>query len=308
MKRFLRGSVIGLLLLFVAIELAGRFYGLHQTPTYISSPEFEYVHAPNQDRLIYRNKFVTNEFGMRSDHLDDQREQTILLIGDSVINGGNPTDHDSLASTILQRWITQETQRPTTILNVSSGSWGPDNATAFLNKHGLFDADAMILVVSSHDAYDNMTHEPIVDVHPQFSTDNYTLAWSKLIQRGWQKVEGKLFPPEVPTKLQKSDLGINYSLDFNPGFRALLAMAEQRGIPFLIFLHPTTLEVNRRKWDRAGQEIMAFAEAHDIPLIDELNAGLINQAAYRDDIHYSDEGQKQLATLLLPEILSMDLD
>jgi lysophospholipase L1-like esterase len=53
---------------------------------------------------------------------------------------------------------------------------------------------------------------------------------------------------------------------------------------------------------------MAFAEAHDIPLIDELNAGLINQAAYRDDIHYSDEGQKQLATLLLPEILSMDLD
>lgn len=38
------------------------------------------------------------------------------------------------------------------MLNISAGSWGPDNCAAYLKHYGLFGAKAMSLLVSSHDA------------------------------------------------------------------------------------------------------------------------------------------------------------
>ena len=92
---------------------------------------------------------------MRSAELE-RRSIKILGFGDSVLNGGVMTDQDSLATTLLSDTLSKIQNRKIQFLNISSGSWGPDNCYAFLTKHGSYQAKQLFLFVSSHDAYDNM--------------------------------------------------------------------------------------------------------------------------------------------------------
>jgi hypothetical protein len=48
--------------------------------------------------------------------------------------------------------------------NISAGSWGPPNELAYLKKFGLFDADVLVIVLSSGDYGDAPTFEPAVGI------------------------------------------------------------------------------------------------------------------------------------------------
>jgi hypothetical protein len=51
--------------------------------------------------------------------------------------------------------------------NISAGSWGPGNWLAYAQRYGFFDADALVLVVSSGDYADNPLFGPLnPDTHP----------------------------------------------------------------------------------------------------------------------------------------------
>ena len=88
-------------------------------------------------------------------------EKRILVFGDSVLNGGSLTDHKKLATTLLEKSLQKSCDPLIRVLNISAGSWGPDNAFSYLKKHGDFNASAIVLFFSSHDAHDNMYHEKI---------------------------------------------------------------------------------------------------------------------------------------------------
>lgn len=61
----------------------------------------------------------------------------VLGLGDSVINGGVLTDQDSLATTRLSELLSKLIRKKVQVLNVSAGSWGPDNCEAYLNRYPL---------------------------------------------------------------------------------------------------------------------------------------------------------------------------
>jgi hypothetical protein len=64
--------------------------------------------------------------------------------------------------------LEQTLERPVVVGNVSAGSWGPGNWLAYVREYGFFDADAVILLVSTHDHRDNPTFEPLnPHTHPQ---------------------------------------------------------------------------------------------------------------------------------------------
>jgi hypothetical protein len=112
---------------------------------------------------------------MRSDEINS-KAVTILGLGDSVINGGVLTDQDELATMILSKELTGALNRPVQVLNVSAGSWGPDNCNAYLDERGTFNMHVMLLVVSSHDAYDVMDFTPVVGINYSFPDKQYKLA------------------------------------------------------------------------------------------------------------------------------------
>ena len=174
--------VVALLFLILCEVILREGWGFCDTVLMQESERYEYIAQPNQDRMRFRHHVIYNSLSMRSSELQ-KGSVRILGLGDSVINGGVLTDQDSLATTLLSSALSDTLHQEVQILNISAGSWGPDNCNAYLEEKGYFDAKVMLLVVSSHDAYDNMDFKPTVGVHVSFPSKQYISAIVELFDR-----------------------------------------------------------------------------------------------------------------------------
>lgn len=293
-KKILLLVASGLLAILVVGEIIGRYYGLTSFPVFISDPDFEYILAPNQDTYIYRNKFVTNEYSQRSEPLNKNDSIVGLLIGDSVVFGGNSIDQDDITSSILESILSKSAKKRVRVLNISSKSWGPDNAAAYIKKFGTFKAKSIVLVVSSHDAHDNMTFVDIVGVQDSHPAENSVSAWPKIIDKGWPVIAGKITKKSV--KIDTS--GLSQSGPFNSGFDSFHKLTKELNIPFAVYLHKTTKEILAGKLEEGGEEIRTYCKLNNIKLIEADEK--INM--YADYIHFNQRGHKFLSETLMPEL------
>lgn len=287
------------ILLLSVGELVGRYIGLTSYPVYIESSKFEYILKPNQNTLIYRNRVFTNEYSMRSKPLTPTDTSVVLLIGDSIIHGGNLTDQDSLATTILENNVTHTLHRNIRILNISAKSWGPDNGVAYLKEYGLFNADMIVLVVSSHDAFDNMTFRKTVGTSPDHPAKNTLLAWQMFVKKGLPRIPflQNLFHETQPSF---RDTVLNSNV-FNTGFRDFQEISKKNNIPLIIYLHSSTSEIDSHKLVGGGLKIIDFCHQNQIPII--IGLGKEKPQFYEDGLHFNNQGQKFLANTLFPFIL-----
>lgn len=290
---------VSLLVLFVFVEIILRYvFGFCDAVLYQSSPAYEYIAQPNQHRYRFFSHIDYNSYSQRSEE-PDSTKTIVLGLGDSVILGGTMLDQDSVATTLFSKETGMQ------MLNISSGSWGPDNCAAYLKEKGTFGAKAMVLVCSSHDAFDVMSHIPVVGIYPNYPDKQYKLAIWEVIDRYLMpriKVyfRGKqlLDPDAQVVEKVKSDEGVaNKALNFDPGFDQLLQISEGKHIPFFIYLHPEVGEVMSRKYKEGGLMIIEWAKTHHIKLIDGLNEG-VTVDMYRDVIHLNEKGQRNLANSL----------
>ncbi len=164
-------SIFILLFLILIGEFFCRYYlGLGTPPLSISHPRIEYMFKPNQDVYRFGNHFITNQYGMRSEPFTKKKninELRIMVFGDSVVNGGNLIDHSELATSILKNKLSEIIDKDVVVGNISAGSWGPGNWLAYAQEYGFFDADIIVLVISSHDYADNPTFAPLdKNTHP----------------------------------------------------------------------------------------------------------------------------------------------
>lgn len=291
--------IIVSLCLIVFVELILRYvFGFCDAVLYQPSPAYEYIAQPNQHRYRFFSHIDYNSYSQRSDE-PDSTKTIVLGLGDSVIFGGTMLDQDSIATTLFSKETGMQ------MLNISSGSWGPDNCAAYLKEKGTFGAKAMVLVCSSHDAFDVMSNVPVVGIYPNYPDKQYKLAIWEVIDRYLMpriKVyfRGKqlLDPDAQVVEKVKSDEGVaNKALNFDPGFDQLLQISEEKHIPFFIYLHPEVGEVMSRKYKEGGLMIMEWAKTHHIKLIDGLNEG-VTVDMYRDVIHLNEKGQRNLANSL----------
>ena len=291
--------IIVSLCLFVFVEIILRYvFGFCDAVLYQSSPAYEYIAQPNQHRYRFFSHIDYNSYSQRSDE-PDSTKTIVLGLGDSVIFGGTMLDQDSIATTLFSKETGMQ------MLNISSGSWGPDNCAAYLKEKGTFGAKAMVLVCSSHDAFDVMSHIPVVGIYPNYPDEQYKLAIWEVVDRYLMpriKVyfSGKqlLDPDAQVVEKVKSDEGVaKKALNFDPGFDQLLQISEEKHIPFFIYLHPEVSEVMNRKYKKGGLMIMEWAKTHHVELIDGLNEG-VTVDIYRDVIHLNEKGQRNLANSL----------
>ena len=291
--------IIVSLCLIVFVELILRYvFGFCDAVLYQPSPAYEYIAQPNQHRYRFFSHIDYNSYSQRSDE-PDSTKTIVLGLGDSVIFGGTMLDQDSIATTLFSKETGMQ------MLNISSGSWGPDNCAAYLKEKGTFGAKAMVLVCSSHDAFDVMSHIPVVGIYPNYPDKQYKLAIWEVIDRYLMpriKVyfRGKqlLDPDAQVVEKVKSDEGVaNKALNFDPGFDQLLQISEEKHIPFFIYLHPEVGEIMSRKYKEGGLMIMEWAKTHHVKLIDGLNEG-VTVDMYRDVIHLNEKGQRNLANSL----------
>lgn len=285
--------------LVVLLEFTLRFaFGFCDALLYQSSDNYEYIAQPNQDRHRFGAHIHYNSYSQRNEEPDSTRVK-ILGLGDSVIFGGTWMDQNSLATTLFSNETGMQ------MLNISAGSWGPDNCAAYLKEKGTFGAKAMILVCSSHDAYDVMSFTPVVGVYPTYPERQYRLAIVELMDRYlmprvrsfFLKQKQRLDPDAAVVNKMSQKFVAKKSLLFNPGFDQLKNMADSLHIPFGVYLHAETGELMQGSYNEMGYEIMEWAEKNGVPLMKGMDRGE-NESMYKDMIHLNGKGQKHLAASL----------
>lgn len=287
---------IGMLALLILSELILRFgVGLGDTAIYIEHPTYEYIYAPNQKASRFGNVIETNSLSMRSKPLNKGQKIKVLKIGDSVINGGTHVGNDELASTRMENELQKEDEL-NRVLNVSAGSWGPDNAYAYIEENGTFDAEMLLLVFSSHDYHDNRHFRKVVGQHTQWPGDKPLLAitdlWGTYL---WPKLKG-VFGSKQYDYLKGFD-----DSPINSGWEAFIKLSEEKGIPMIVYLHPEQNEVKNKEWSANGKALLNLLSSNGVQVIDGLDFEN-PETYYRDNIHLNAKGHEALANRLMPYV------
>jgi hypothetical protein len=252
---------------------------------------YEYIAQPNQNRFRFRNQIRYNAQSMRSDEIDSSAT-LILGFGDSVINGGLQTEQDSLATSILSENLSEMLGEKCQFLNISAESWGPDNCFAYLNEHGHFGAKYIYLFVSSHDAYDVMRFQKVVDIDESYPSSQHVSAIAELFSRYFIPRIVKAVGLKKPSVVEEGDQ------EFNSGFSSFVDYASANSIPLVIYLHAEIDELKAGSYNEQGEKIIHFADRNGIPIIKDLELDLGSQE-FSDYIHVNETGQRNIAHRVL---------
>jgi hypothetical protein len=213
------------------------------------------------------------------------------------------TDQSELATEILKRKLEEDLKRPVVVGNISAGSWGPPNELAYLNRYGLFDADVLVIVLSSHDYVDVPTFEPVVDVDPGHPGH-------KPVSALWEGFDRYLL-----SRLRKSSnegyvtpTGAAKQADIDAcmgALRRMIQLGRERGAKVIVALHLERAE--RLTSPQEGHDYFVREAKADGVTPVELGAAFeaarkAGEEPYRDNIHPNVAGQRIIATTLLPVI------
>jgi lysophospholipase L1-like esterase len=302
-RRLLPYLIAALLVILVSAELAACFVlGLGTPPLSITHPTIEYLFAPNQDVNRFGNRILINSVGMRSPDFSATKapdEFRVLAFGDSVLNGGNLTDHENLATTILAKEFSSTRARPVTVGNVSAGSWGAGNWLAYAQEYGFFESDVVLLLISSHDIADNPTFAPLnPHTHPQV----------RPMFAAWEGVT-RYLPRYLPF-LSKAEPAVSQAgggtADIERGRRdlkAFLKLARDAKARVVLVQFPERSELESAKPALGYYEIKSIAQRLGVETVSAfpvMAAALARgENPYRDNIHVNDLGQRLLAELFL---------
>lgn len=303
-------GLLGLLLLLgISLELFLRLrYGLGNPPLYVADARTGYRLAPNQTLRRRGNRIVINEYSMRGPSLSPQRSAPtlrVLLLGDSIVNGGWWTDQAALLSvkmqTVLERYLTQaNTPAPALtqaeVLNASANSWGPRNELGYVLRFGTFESQVVMLVINTDDLFAIAPNSYELGRHPSYPTRRPPLAlWEAL--RRLQSVSPH---PELQALHDQSGdcVGVNleairqlkYQVELTQG-RLLLAMTPLR----------RELDDGPRDYEQvARQRLIDFAAAEGIPYLDFLPRfqALDYVTLYFDHIHLNAQGNQVVGQAL----------
>jgi GDSL-like Lipase/Acylhydrolase family len=309
-KSIVRSTIVAVFLI-ASGEIFARYYlGLGTPPLSMTHPTIEYMYKPNQDVYRYGHHFVTNQYGMRSAPFEKKKgnnEFRIMVFGDSVVNGGNPTDQAELATSILQEQLAKKLGKKVIVGNISAGSWGPGNWLAYAKEYGFFDPDIVVLVLSSHDYIDNPIFGPLnKDTHP---TENPASALTEGIEKYWNEYMSKMSGGATVTEAfqlptdKKDDKAEVQGLG---DLRKFLELAKSNSTKVLVFQHYEQPEIASGKAKVGYLKIKDTCEKLGIettslePYFRKSINNNINP--YRDFIHPNQIGQKLIAEAILSKI------
>jgi hypothetical protein len=263
-------------------ELFLRALGVHRLPTYEASPKFEYRTAPNQTACIFGKRWSTNKVGLRGELPRNQDKKIVWYAGDSVINGGIHTSDDSLATTKWDKNQEQSLGYSVATINISQGSWGPENSFCFALEYGdeLGFPDVVVLALSSHDWSDNMT----------FCYSGQTRDMPTFNLCGIHALFNKYFGPENDCAKHAIT-----SIE-NPGLKKWVNWAMANDSKLVAYIHPTVAELQSGQLNHLGDSLVGLLKKKEIPMLDGLR--FLSEENYRDNIHLNDSGQSNLANAL----------
>lgn len=149
-SRIGRNTLVALVGLVCLAEIGLRFTHVADFPVYLADNQIGYIPAPNQSgAFLGHNDWAFNELSMGTPapFSPTENKTDILLVGDSIVLGGNPFRQvDKLGPQLEQ--LSGDSVWP-----ISAGSWALQNEVQWLITHSNVTArvDHIVLVLNSAD-------------------------------------------------------------------------------------------------------------------------------------------------------------
>ncbi|NJM48601.1 MAG: SGNH/GDSL hydrolase family protein [Alkalinema sp. RU_4_3] len=274
-------------------------YGFGNPPLYQADDKIGYLLAPNQATRRFGNNIAINRYSMRSPEFDTDRPDNtdrLFLIGDSVVNGNWWTDQTQTVSELLRQQLQAQSPKTIEVLNASANSWGPRNELAYLQRHGLFNAQFLILVINTDDLFATTPTPLGVGKDKNYPDRKPPLALIEAIDR--------LLPQSpLPAELLaiQSEGGDRVGQNLS-AIQTIQGLAQAAQAKFLVILTPLLRETEstgKRDYEIAArQRLQEQMNGLHIDYIDALSifkASENPKELYRDHIHLSTQGNHLLS-------------
>jgi len=290
--------VLGLVIVGgAAVEIGLRLlFGFGKPPLYVADTQVGYRLAPNQRTRRFGNRFEINQYSMRGSAIAPMPQPgtlRVLLVGDSIANGGWWTDQaDILSERIEQRLAatTSDAYDAVEVLNASANSWGPRNELAYLFKFGTFGAQVIVLLINTDDLF-AATPNSIPVGRDRAYPDKYPpLALVEVLSR---LRKPKPLPELEAINNEGGDrVGVNLE-----AIRQMQRIAQENDSRLILAMTPLLREVvppGSRDYElKARDRLTRLAETEQIQYIDFLasfESSSSPEELYRDHIHLSRAG------------------
>lgn len=283
----------------VAVAIAEVFlrikYGLGNPPLYVADTRTGYRLAPNQSLRRRGNHIAINEYSMRGPALSPHpgpNTLRVLMVGDSIVNGGWWTDQAELLSLKVQAALEDLKPaefRQVEVLNASANSWGPRNELGYVLRFGTFESQVVVAMLNTDDLFAIAPHSYDLGRNPQYPTRRPLLALGEVVARRRKYIPS----PELQALYDQPGDRVGVNLE---ALRQLNQVVKAAGGKLAIAMTPLKRELHSdgpRDYEQvARQRLTAFAQAETIPYLDFLPQFQQTRSDqfYIDHIHLSARG------------------
>lgn len=306
--------------LLVAIELLLRvLLGFGNPLIYIPDAECGYLLAPNQRVRRLGNRIEINEYSMRTGAiapLPPIESLRVLLLGDSVANGGWWTDEADTISEIMARQLRLQILNLATnaqlhskvnysnveVLNCSANSWGPRNQLAYIKHFGLFGSKVVVLLLNTDDLFTSAPCAAVVGRDRAYPDRKPLMAIGQLLNRYLLPT----IPRELVTPSAQNEDKVGSNLE---AIRQIKTVANLANIDFVLAMTPKLHELDEigsHEWEvKARSRLTKLVATEKITYIDFLpifNSAPEPLTFYRDSIHLSPKGNQLVSQIISKKI------
>ncbi len=299
--------------LSVVMELGLRLlFGFGNPLIYVGDTEIGYLLAPNQRTRRFGNRIAINEYSMRSEPIKKTPADStlrVLIIGDSIANGGWWTDQTNTISSLIThslKSLNTSKYQEVEVLNASANSWGPRNELAYLQRFGNFNAQIVVLLINTDDLFATAPTSLPVGRDRNYPDKKPPLALAEV----WQRyiIKPKPIPEMKAVHTETGDrVGINLE-----AIAKIQALTLQNNSQFLLVMTPLLRELGEpgpRDYEiKTRQRLIDFTKAQQITYIDFLpllNSTPNAKALYQDHIHLNLQGNQFVSQVIERSLLEI---
>ena len=294
-KKYIAVGVAAAALIILEITLR-IFLGFGNPPLFEADEDVGYYYKANQDIKRYGNRMNINDYHQRSEKLLKNPSYRILLVGDSVANGGALINQKDTISEILENMLNKNLHTKGEVLNASTPSWGIQNEYAYLKTFGIFDADIVILQINTDDLVQQKSTQNSLNMIA-YPTKKPMSAIAELVTKAKAR-----YGSYQKTTIENRDS----QTVFNRNVQALekiIKIVKKEKKELIVLIVPKKIEVKTGRQQERMKEFIKVLNRNRIKHIDILNSKLeIKPEYFRDKTHLNQSGNHWLAKVLYDDL------
>lgn len=296
LKRFktIRKSILGLAFVFISTETGVRLSGIIDFPTYTIGNDIGYIPKPTQSgTFLNKNSWVFNDRSMGTEnHWNPAKRPNILVIGNSVVMGGNPYAQKDKVGPLIQRGVGESYA----VWPIAAGGWTNVNQTVYLEKNpDVAKAANFFIWEYMSGGLNQLSSWP----------GEYVFPSKKPTWASWYVLRRYLLPRFIEFNMNDlpptGTLHPNNLANFESAI-SRLASASSKKIPGILFIYPVEAEFfaakNGVEWLPERKVIEKIAASHGLKIVDIARHPEWNENLYRDGTHPTVKGNAVLARIL----------